>query len=183
MKHILWVLCTFTLIGQPSWVVAGRAPITTLAEDPYASALIMDSESGQILFAENADKVVYPASVVKLMDLLILLERIEQGKNTLTEMVQITTQAAKTGGSQVYLDSREQFPIEDLLYALAVQSANDAAVALAIHVAGSKEGFVELMNQKAAELGMTRTRFHSVHGLPPGMVKNRTKQQQVISLC
>jgi D-alanyl-D-alanine carboxypeptidase (penicillin-binding protein 5/6) len=71
------------------------------------------------------------------------------------------------GGSQVYLDPKEQFSVEDLLYALAVQSANDAAVALAIHVSGSTEGFIALMNRRAKELGMKNTQFHSVHGLPP----------------
>lgn len=165
MKHFLWILSFCLLIAQTSW--AGRAQIPTLSNDPYASALIMDADTGKILFSENSDKSVYPASVVKLMDLLIMLERIEEGKNSLGEMVQVTNEAAQTGGSQVYLDPREKFSIEDLLYALAVQSANDAAVALAIHVTGSKEGFVELMNQKAAELGMKNTHFHSVHGLPP----------------
>jgi D-alanyl-D-alanine carboxypeptidase (penicillin-binding protein 5/6) len=100
-------------------------------------------------------------------------------------MVQITPEAAKTGGSQVYLDPKEQFPVEDLLYALSVQSANDAAVALAIHVAGSKEGFVALMNQKAAALGMKDTEFHSVHGLPPseGQEVDKTTATDLALLC
>jgi D-alanyl-D-alanine carboxypeptidase (penicillin-binding protein 5/6) len=86
----------------------------------------------------------------------------------LTDPVQVTAEASKIGGSQVWLAEKETFPVEDLLYALMVQSANDAAVALAIHLAGSKEAFVGLMNERAQALGMTRTRFESVHGLPPG---------------
>lgn len=151
--------------AQPVW--GARAQLATISADPYVSALLIDGATGEVLFSENAEKVVYPASVVKLMDLLIMLDRIREGKNSLEEMVPVTVEAAKTGGSQVYLDPKEQFSVDDLLYALMVQSANDAAVALAMHVAGSKEGFVAMMNQKAAELGMKDTRFHSVHGLPP----------------
>lgn len=129
--------------------------------------LLIEADSGKVLFEANADAKVYPASVLKLMDLYVILDRIQQGKLKLDEMVQVTAEASKTGGSQVYLDPKEQFSVEELLYALMVQSANDAAVALATHIAGSKEGFVALMNQKAQELGMKNSRFHSVHGLPP----------------
>jgi len=165
MKHLALILLVSVLFVPPAW--GARAKITSMAKDPYVSALVIDAESGKVLFAEQADTVAYPASVLKLMNLLIILKQLEQGKVKLSDMVQVTPEAARTGGSQVYLDSREQFPLEELLYALAVQSANDAAVALAVHIAGSKEGFVALMNQQAAELGMKSTRFHSVHGLPP----------------
>jgi D-alanyl-D-alanine carboxypeptidase (penicillin-binding protein 5/6) len=89
------------------------------------------------------------------------------------------------GGSQVYLDPKEQFSVEDMLYALMVQSANDAAVALATHVAGSKEAFVDMMNEKARELGMTDTHFHSVHGLPPstGQKVDTTTARDFGKLC
>lgn len=165
MKRVVVVALFLLLVGQNCW--AARAKVDPIVKDPYVSALLVDAQSGQTLFAENSDSVVYPASVVKLMDLLVVLERIDRGENRLDEMVQITPEAARIGGSQVYLDPKEQFTIEDLLYALMVQSANDAAVALAIHIAGSKEGFVALMNEKAAELGMKNTQFYSVHGLPP----------------
>jgi D-alanyl-D-alanine carboxypeptidase (penicillin-binding protein 5/6) len=146
---------------------AGRAKIQSVAEDPYVSALLLNAQTGETLFEKNADTQVYPASVLKLMDLLVILDRVREGTLALDDMVQITVEAYKMGGSQVYLDPKEQFSVDDLLYALMVQSANDAAVALATHVAGSKEGFVDLMNAKARELGMKDTRFHSVHGLPP----------------
>lgn len=184
MKRIALLFIVFMLIGQASWA-AGRAKVENIARDPYASALVMDADTGEVLFSDNPDAVVYPASVVKLLNLLVILERIEQGKNSLAEMVPVTTEAAKTGGSQVYLDPKESFSIEDLLYALAVQSANDAAVALAVHIGGSKEGFVALMNQKAAELGMKNTQIHSVHGLPPseGQEPDKTTAGDLALLC
>ena len=166
MKRSALLLLTITLLCQPAW--AARAKVTSMAKDPYVSALVLDADSGKVLFAEQADTTVYPASVLKLMNLLVIEKELEQGRIHLTDMVQVTPEAAKTGGSQVYLDPKEQFPLEELLYALTVQSANDAAVALATHIAGSKEGFVALMNKQAAELGMKASRFYSVHGLPPG---------------
>ena len=183
MKQYIISLLIVVLAGQMVW--AGRAPIQNIAADPYASALVMNADTGEILFAENADKPVYPASALKLMVLLIILERIEQGTMQLDDMVQVTREAARMGGSQVYLDPKEQFSIEELLYALMVQSANDAAVNLATHVAGSKDGFVTLMNQKAEELGMKNTRFYSVHGLPPaeGQEVDITTARDFAILC
>ncbi len=184
MNRIVLFLFVLMLIAQPSWA-AGRAKVSSIARDPYVSALVLDAETGQILFSENPETAVFPASVVKLINLLVILERIEQGKIKLTDMVQVTPEAAKTGGSQVYLDPKEQFSVEDLLYALAVQSANDAAVALAVHIAGSKDGFVALMNQKAAGLGMKNTHLYSVHGLPPaqGQKPDQTTAGDLALLC
>jgi serine-type D-Ala-D-Ala carboxypeptidase (penicillin-binding protein 5/6) len=183
MKRIALVLFVCLLITQTAW--AGRAKVSSIAKDPYISALVVDAETGKVLFADHAEAMVYPASVLKLMNLLVLIERIEQGTLRLDEMVQVTREAAKTGGSQVFLDPKEQFSVEDLLYALMVQSANDAAVALATHVAGSKEGFVALMNKKAQELGMKDTHFHSVHGLPPseGQKPDETTARDMSILC
>ena len=165
MKQIIFSLLFFILVSQMAWAV--RSPVQTIAETPYKSALVLNADTGETLFADNADTLVYPASVLKLMVLLVTLERIEQGTLNLDDMVQVTVEAYKMGGSQVYLDPKEQFPVGELLYALMVQSANDAAVALATHIAGSKESFVALMNQRAEELGMKNTHFYSVHGLPP----------------
>lgn len=166
MKRIFLLLFTCLLItSQSAW--AARTKLDTLAGDPYMSALVVDAETGKILFDDNSEAVVYPASVLKLMSLLIILEYIERGTLRLDDMVQVTREAAQMGGSQVYLDPKEQFSVEDLLYALTVQSANDAAVALATRVAGSKVGFVSLMNARAKELGMNKSHFYSVHGLPP----------------
>lgn len=184
MRRISLLLALLLLV--PSLCLAApRAKVSSIAQDPYLSALLIDAESGKVLFEANADAKVYPASVLKLMDLYVILDRIDQGALKLDEMVPVTVEAAKTGGSQVYLDPKEQFPVEDLIYALMVQSANDAAVALATHIAGSKEGFVSLMNQKAQELGMKNSTFHSVHGLPPseGQLPDVTTARDMALLC
>lgn len=152
----------------PSVALAQRAEIPTLSTNPYQGAILVEAATGKVLFEENADAKGFPASMLKLMDLLIILEKIDRREISLADKVTVTAAASTMGGSQVYLKEKEVFSVEDLLYALVVQSANDAAVALAIHVSGSKEAFVELMNRRAKELGMTSTTFHSVHGLPPG---------------
>ena len=167
MKRNSIIVYTLCILFSASISLAGRASITTVSAEPYRSAILLNAATGETLFEKNADVRIYPASTLKLMVLLVVLEQIEQDTLQLDDMVRITVEASKMGGSQVYLDPKEQFTVEDLLYALMVQSANDAAVALAIHVAGSKVGFVAMMNQKAKELGMKNTRFHSVHGLPP----------------
>lgn len=178
---LLLLICLFT--AQPAW--ASRAKVDTIARDPYLSALVIDADTGKVLFSDKPDIMVYPASVLKMMNLLVILDLVDQGKVRLEDMVQVTAEASKIGGSQVYLDPKEQFSVDDLLYALAVQSANDAAVALAIHVAGSKEGFVAMMNNKAAALGMKNTRFYSVHGLPPatGQQVDQTTASDLALLC
>jgi D-alanyl-D-alanine carboxypeptidase (penicillin-binding protein 5/6) len=184
MKRIALLLFVCIMTVQTAWG-AGRAHVTPIARDPYLSALVIDADTGKVLFSDHADASVYPASVLKLMNLLVILDRLNGGSLKADEMVPVTKEAAKTGGSQVYLDPREQFSVEELLYALMVQSANDAAVALATHVAGSKEGFVSLMNQKAAELGMKNTHFYSVHGLPPseGQKPDVTTANDLSILC
>ena len=141
---------------------------TSIAKPPYLGAIVVDAATGKVLFEDQADAKGYPASVLKLMDLLIILEKIEQRQLSLQDPVTVSAKASNTGGSQVWLADREVFTVDELLYALMVQSANDAAVALAEKVAGSTDAFVELMNQRAKALRMSRTLFHSVHGLPPG---------------
>ena len=148
---------------------AARAPrIPRTARDPYLGAIVLDATTGRVLFEDHADAKGYPASVLKLMDLLICLEKIEQRQISLQDPVTVSAKASHTGGSRVWLAEKESFTVDEMLYALMVQSANDVAVALAERLGGSTEGFVELMNRRAKELGMRDTVFHSVHGLPPG---------------
>jgi D-alanyl-D-alanine carboxypeptidase (penicillin-binding protein 5/6) len=139
-----------------------------LSKNPYTGAVVIDAATGRPLFEDNADSRGYPASLVKLMTLLIILEAVEQEHISLRDKVVVSDEAAKMGGSQVYLKESEVTTVDDLLYALMVQSANDAAVALALHYTGSKADFAAVMNKKTREIGMTDTVFHSVHGLPPG---------------
>lgn len=148
---------------------AAKTPArTSVARNPYLGAIAVDQATGRVLFEDQADAKGYPASTLKLMDLLIILEKVKRKEISLQDQVPVSAKASKTGGSQVWLAEKEVFTIEELLYALMVQSANDAAVALAEKVAGSTEAFVELMNKRARELGMNDTVFSSVHGLPPG---------------
>lgn len=159
------LLASLPAIGAGSSKAAHHG---TMARNPYRGAIAVEASTGRVLFEDQADSRGYPASMQKLMDLLIILEKIEHGQLSLQDQVPVSAKAAKTGGSQVWLAEKESFSVDDMLYALMVQSANDAAVALAEKVAGTTDAFVELMNRKAKELGMNSTVFHSVHGLPPG---------------
>lgn len=141
-----------------------------VADEPdgdFESVLLMEAASGEVLYAVNEHEPLPPASMVKMMTELIVLEHVQQGELGMDDPVAVSADASRMGGSQVYLREGESFSVGELLLALAVHSANDAAVALAEHLAGSTDAFVELMNARARELGMNDTRFHFVHGLPP----------------
>ncbi len=129
------------------------------------SAVLMDADSGKVLLALNENEAVYPASVTKIMSLLLVCEAIDSGKIALGDSVTISETAASRGGSQIWLEPGETMTVNDLLKATAVYSANDACTALGEHVAGSDEAFVQLMNEKASELGMTNTTFENCTGL------------------
>lgn len=141
--------------------------VERVARTPYVGAVVMEAATGRVLFEDRADEQGYPASVTKLMTLAVVLDRVAAGQLALDARVTISAAVSKIGGSQVYLKQGEVFTIDDLLYALMISSANDAALALAVHTAGSREAFVALMNEKARSLGMTDTVFQSPHGLPP----------------
>lgn len=133
----------------------------------YAGAIVVDAASGQALVEDNADGRNPPASMTKLMTFAVLHDKLADGSLTLDTPVKIDAADARMGGTQVYLDARETFPVEELIYAMMIQSANDAAHALARAAAGSVPAFVELMNAKARALGMAQTVFRTPHGLPP----------------
>ena len=132
----------------------------------YAGAIVIDAATGRVLVEDNADVRNPPASMTKLMTFAVVHDSLAAGTLTLQTPVKIEAADARMGGTQVYLDPRETFTVEELLYALMVQSANDAAHALARAAAGSVPSFVELMNAKARALGMTQTVFRTPHGLP-----------------
>lgn len=198
MKRISHLVCLLTLASLSLTLNAAPAVKKTkaaapakpaapvgVARNPYLGAIAVDQGSGRVLFEDNADAKGYPASTLKLMDLLIILEKIERKEISLQDQVPVSAKASKTGGSQVWLAEKEVFTVEDLLYALMVQSANDAAVALAEKIAGSTEAFIELMNKRARELGMNNTVFNSVHGLPPsaGQAHDVTTARDFMRLC
>jgi D-alanyl-D-alanine carboxypeptidase (penicillin-binding protein 5/6) len=133
----------------------------------FAGGVAVDAGTGAVLVAENADVVNPPASMTKLMTFAVLHDRLADGTLTLQTPVRVDPSDARLGGTQVYLDPRETFTVEELIYAMMIQSANDAAHALARAAAGSVPAFVERMNAKARALGMNATTFRTPHGLPP----------------
>jgi len=134
---------------------------------PYRSALLIDAGTGRILRAYKPRKRILPASVVKMMTTLLVMEHIQDKKNHLSETVRVTRAAARVNGQQVYLRRGEKFRLVDLMKAVMITSANDAAYAVAEHVGGSASRFVRMMNKRARELGMTDSRFVNPNGLPP----------------
>ena len=130
------------------------------------SAILMDAASGQILYEKEAHKELPPASVTKIMTLLVAADAVASGKVKLTDIVTASENASKLGGSQIYLKPGETFTLEQMLIAIAVGSANDACVAVAEHINGTHEAFVEEMNNKALALGLKNTHFVNAYGLP-----------------
>ena len=129
------------------------------------SYVLMDVSNGKLLLGKNEHERLYPASVTKIMTLLLVIEKIDSGKLSLEDKVTASTAAAGKGGSQIWLKEGETMTVDELLRAAAIGSANDACTALAEHIAGSEEGFMKLMNAKANELGMKDTNFENCTGL------------------
>ena len=145
--------------------------LTAQAEDlalPAPSCILMEKDTGQILYEENAHEKLRPASVTKIMTLLLVMEALDNGSIGWDDTVTTSAAAAAKGGSQIYLEENEQLPLREMLKSVVVSSANDCACALAEHVAGSEAAFVSRMNDRAAELGMTDTHFVNCTGLDDG---------------
>ncbi len=170
---------------SPRIATKARPRLEVISRDPYLGAIVIDAATNTVLVEDNADVQGYPASMVKMMNLLLILEAIEAKHITPQDKITVSAAVSRIGGSQVYLKENEVFTVDDLLYALMIQSANDAAAALATYYAGSKEAFVYLMNKRARELGMMDTTFHSVHGLPPGrgQLPDVSTPRDITKLC
>lgn len=143
------------------------APAGAQAEPGTMALLLMDFETGQILHAENIDQALPPASITKLMTMYLVFEAISTGQISLTDEVRASAKASNlpAGSSTIFLGTGEVLTVDELLRAVAIISANDAGIALAEHVAGSESAFVNMMNEKAQEFGMTKTSFVNSHGL------------------
>lgn len=160
--------------------IYGTDPAAELPFDVDAlSAVLMDAETGEILYAKNPDEALPPASVTKIMTLLLVMEAIDSGQIMMSDMVSVSENAASMGGSQVYLEPGEQMSVEDLLKSTVVSSANDAAVALGEYVSGSEEAFVRRMNERAAELGMEHTKFENATGLDDDTTAHLTSAEDI----
>ncbi len=173
---IVWMLI-MTLILSPAVMSAASeaekpaeqgqstAEHQVAAEVAAPHALLMEVSTGTVLMGKAEDEKLHPASVTKIMTLLLILEAIEDGKIALSDMVSVSEHASSMGGSQVYLEPFEQQTVETMIKCIAVASANDACVAMAEHISGSEGDFVRRMNERAAELGMTNTHFANCCGL------------------
>lgn len=143
----------------------GRAAELELAAP---SSILMEKTTGEVLYEDNADEKLRPASVTKVMTLLLVMEALEDGRIGWDDMVTTSAAAAAKGGSQIYLEENEQLPLTEMLKSVVVSSANDCACALAEHIAGSEAAFVQRMNERAQELGMVNTHFVNCTGLDDG---------------
>ena len=143
------------------------------------SAILMDATTGTVLYESNADERLSPASVTKIMTLLLVFEALQDGRLKWDDVLVVSENAASMGGSQVFLEPGEKMSVEDLIKSVVIASANDAAVTLAEHVAGSEEAFIEAMNKRAAELGMVNTKFENTTGLDDDTVDHKTTARDI----
>lgn len=130
------------------------------------SAVLIDASTGKVLFEKNSHKPLPPASITKLMTMLLVMEAVDEGKISLKDQVRVSEYAASMGGTQIFLEPGEQMSVHDLLKGVAIASANDASVALAEYIGGTEENFVAMMNKRASELGLKNTHFQNSNGLP-----------------
>ena len=165
MKNKYTIACILLLVFVLGLVVPAlaSAELETVKADAY---ILTDADSGKSLLAKNEQKRLAPASMTKLMTMLLAVEALEEGKVSLKEKVVTSEYASNMGGSQIYLAPGEEMTFQDMLIAVAVGSANDASVAIGEKLEGSNKGFVEKMNARAKELGMTGTQFMNANGLP-----------------
>lgn len=169
---LMLLFCAGIADAKPAKKVRGGQKVSQVKassakEEPYKSYIVMEAMSGKVIEGENIHLKRSPASVVKLMVALVVIEKVAKGEVKLTDQITVSREASKIGGSQVYLKEGETFSLEELIKATLIASGNDAAYAIAEHIAGSKDEFVKLMNEKAKSLNMADSEFHSVHGLPP----------------
>ena len=163
MKGISWVVALALAVSLVP-LGAQAADLTVAGK----SAVLMDVSTGSVLYEHDSHERLAPASVTKIMTMLLIMEAVDSGKIALTDMVTASEAAAAKGGSQIYLKVGETMSVSDMLKSIAVSSANDCACAMAEHIAGSEEAFVAMMNRRAQELGMTDTTFVNCTGLDDG---------------
>lgn len=164
MKKIISIIISAVLLAAvcvPAYAAETETPVEIKAK----AAVLMDASTGKVLMQYNENERLYPASVTKIMPLLLVCEAIDEGRISLSDVVTVTGSAASKGGSQIWLKEGEQMTVDELLKATAVYSANDACTALGEYIAGSDEAFVKMLNERAAELGMTNTHFENCTGL------------------
>ncbi|QOT00634.1 D-alanyl-D-alanine carboxypeptidase [Brevibacterium sp. JNUCC-42] len=167
MKRLLRVfLCLVTCITLLAPGLAFAAESKPDMAPQAKSAILMEADSGTILFEKNAHEKLPPASITKVMTLLLIVEAMERGEVKLTDKVRTSERAASMGGSQIFLQLGEEMTVEDMIKGIAIASGNDAAVAMAEHIGGTEEAFINKMNERAVQLGLKNTHFINCNGLP-----------------
>ncbi len=177
MKRVMGLLLALGLLLPVMNVRAGAVNLELNAK----SALLMDVATGTVLFEKECHERLAPASVTKVMTMLLIMEAVDSGRIAMTDAVTASQAAAAKGGSQIFLKEGESMTVSDMLKSIAVSSANDCACAMAEHLAGSEGAFVEMMNRRAAELGMADTHFVNCTGLDdePNAVEHRTSAYDI----
>lgn len=175
-KLISYLLITAIIFSSLAFRIY---PLEYAVEDSIPSAILIEASSGKVLYEKEADTEMIPASVTKVMTMLLIMEAIDSGELSYDDMVTASAKAASMGGSQVYLNEGEQFSVEDMLKSITMASANDACVAMAEHLCGSEEAFVSKMNEKAAELGMKHTNFQNTNGLDDTVTEHYTSARDI----
>lgn len=165
MKKLTASILVFISVCRPLYVNAAQHENITDLGLKSKSAILMEASTGDILYEQNSDEKLPPASITKIMTLLLIYEAERDGKIKWDDKVTVSQHAASMGGSQVFLEEGETQTVADMTKCIAIASANDAAVAMAEYIGGSEDGFVELMNSRAKELGMVNTKFKNACGL------------------
>lgn len=158
-------ICLLAIYAAAPAAFAAEKNQVPLAKEAK-SAILIERDTGTVLFEKNSHEPLPPASMTKIMTMLLIMEALEEGKLKLDEKVRTSEYAASMGGSQIFLEPGEEMTVDELLRGIAIASANDASVALAERIAGSEEAFVKMMNEKAKELGLKNTVFTNSTGLP-----------------
>jgi len=177
MKKLISLVIIASFLFSMLTLSAECATATVDASIP--SAILIEAQSGNVLFEKDADLELAPASVTKVMTMLLIMEALDSDSICYDDMVTASANAASMGGSQVYLKEGEQFSVEDMLKSITMASANDACVAMAEHMCGSEETFVERMNQRAKELGMVHTNFENTNGLDDTTTAHYTSARDI----
>ncbi len=180
MKKTLLMILIFLTLFTSLGISSVRADDVKLAESAK-SAILIEASTGQILFEKNADEKLHPASMTKMMSMLLIVEAIEDGVIEWNQIVQVSENASSMGGSQILLETGEKMSVRDLFKGVAIASGNDAVVALAETVAGSVNNFVSMMNKRAKELGLTNTNFKNPHGLDDANHYSSSRDMSIIA--
>ncbi len=168
LKKFSCIMISLSLMVNPFILpiqVQAKGSETDLAPEAV-SAILLDAGTGKVLFEKNSHQALPPASITKVMTMLMVMEAIDHGKISWSDPVTISEHAASMGGSQIFLEHGERMTVHDLFKAMAISSANDAAVALAEYLGGTEQNFVQMMNNKAKQLGLKNTHFQNANGLP-----------------